>query len=135
MSLLQAGSIDYEVDVTIADAVLDNIERAGKRRLKGEEREGLRQLTFFWAERRAMARPVLAHVRNILNALIGHATRGKTDKFLALISTIASLSEDTHPSEAFVHDAILSELKISFESAWRESIQSGQIDLSFVRQQ
>lgn len=133
MPKLQSGYIDHEVQVRLHDEGLEALSTVGKVKLDWKHRDSLRNLAFSWLERRSMIRPDYARVRDILDRLAILAAKDKPDEFLALVEEIASCPEESHPAEAFVYDAMLSELKIHFEPAWREGVRNGRISLAQVR--
>lgn len=139
-----SGFIDYEVESPLSEAALDDIEallradlrNRNRRRSKKLEdrlsnlREQLRELARSLVERRAMRRPVFRVVCKILDRLLRHAAGHKVATFLALERHLASCSEETHPSEAYVYDLIRYELSVRAAPEWRARIEAGGIDLS-----
>jgi hypothetical protein len=135
MVLMQTGSIDYPTGMGISDAELDRVEAAGERLLDETRRDNLRDIANSWVERRAMVRPEFAPVRKIFDALIQYASSECRALFLAEVSRLGALNENTCPAEAYVFDAILTEFGITFLATWREAIEGGRTNLFTIADQ
>lgn len=132
MTFLLAGSIYYEVDAPALDPMFEEMQRLGGRPLSEEARCELRDLTFAHTERIEMVRPKLPAVQAILSKLLRLTAARDTNAFVEWISKMAALPEDSLPAEQYVYEALLYEMGVTFEPAWREKVRHGDIGLAEV---
>lgn len=125
---MQTGSIHYRVSIELTRAQLHRVQRAGGLSPSEQTRDLLEQVAFTWTERCEMRWADFQEVRAIFDKLLLLAAKRDPDALIDLVERLATFSEETHPSEAYVYDTILSELGIGFEPAWREQVRNGEID-------
>lgn len=125
---MQTGSIDYPAQIQLSHAQLDQVQRAGGLHPLEQTRDLLEQVAFTWTERCEMRWADFQEVRAIFDKLLLLAAKRDPDALIDLVERLATFSEETHPSEAYVYDTILSELGIGFEPAWRRKVRNGEID-------